>query len=68
VVPQGGSSLPIARVGEELTDHAALYGIPTAVARARGEELFARLDLDGVGTRKVQSLSAVSAGGSGGSA
>ena len=47
-VPQSGSSLPIARVGEELTDHAALYGIPTAVARARGEELFARLDLEGV--------------------
>src|SRR5690242_21175859 len=49
-VPQSGSSLPIARVGEELTDHAALYGIPTAVARARGEELFARLDLEGVWT------------------
>ena len=56
-VPQGGSSLPIARVGEELTDHAALYGIPTAVARARGEDLFARLDLEGVWTRKVESLS-----------
>jgi ABC-2 type transport system ATP-binding protein len=56
-VPQGGSSLPMARVGEELTDHAALYGIPTAVSRARGEELFARLDLDNVWTRKVESLS-----------
>jgi ABC-2 type transport system ATP-binding protein len=56
-VPQGGSSLPQARVGEELTDHAALYGIPTAAARARGEELFARLDLDGVWTRKVETLS-----------
>jgi ABC-2 type transport system ATP-binding protein len=56
-VPQSGSSLPIARVGEELTDHAALYGIPTAVARARGEELVARLDLEGVWTRKVESLS-----------
>jgi ABC-2 type transport system ATP-binding protein len=56
-VPQGGSSLPIARVGEELTDHAALYGIPAATARARGEELFARLDLDNVWTRKVESLS-----------
>src|SRR3954451_11244088 len=56
-VPQSGSSLPIARVGEELTDHAALYGIPTAVARARGEEMFARLDLEGVWNRKVESLS-----------
>ncbi|HEV7658061.1 MAG TPA: ATP-binding cassette domain-containing protein [Mycobacteriales bacterium] len=56
-VPQGGSSLPQARVGEELTDHAALYGIPTEVARRRGEELFARLDLDDVWTRKVESLS-----------
>jgi ABC-2 type transport system ATP-binding protein len=56
-VPQGGSTLPEARVGEELTDHAALYGIPTAEATRRGEELFARLDLDGVWTRQVKSLS-----------
>jgi ABC-2 type transport system ATP-binding protein len=56
-VPQSGSSLPQARVGEELTDHAALYGIPTAVSRRRGEDLFARLDLDGVWTRRVDSLS-----------
>jgi ABC-2 type transport system ATP-binding protein len=56
-VPQAGSTLPEARVGEELTDHAALYGIPTAVSRRRGEELFARLDLDGAWQRQVKTLS-----------
>lgn len=56
-VPQGGSSLPESRVGEELTDHAALYGIPTPESTRRGEELFARLDLEGVWKRQVKSLS-----------
>ena len=56
-VPQSGSTLPEARVGEELTDHAALYGIPAEVSRRRGQELFARLDLDGVWTRLVKTLS-----------
>jgi ABC-2 type transport system ATP-binding protein len=56
-VPQSGSTLPEARVGEELTDHAALYGIPAEVSRRRGEDLFARLDLDGVWTRQVKTLS-----------
>jgi ABC-2 type transport system ATP-binding protein len=56
-VPQTGSSLPEARVGEELTDHAALYGISTAVSRRRGAELFARLDLEGVWRRQVRTLS-----------
>ncbi|TXR57064.1 ATP-binding cassette domain-containing protein [Quadrisphaera setariae] len=56
-VPQSGSSSPEARVGEELVDHAALYGIPKATGKQRGQELFSRLDLDGVWDRTVRTLS-----------
>lgn len=56
-VPQSGSSTMEARIGEELTDHAALYGIPKAVSTRRGQDLFASLDLDGVWDRQVRALS-----------
>ena len=56
-VPQSGSTTAEARIGEELTDHAALYGVPRVVSTRRGEDLFARLDLVGVWDRQVSNLS-----------
>jgi ABC-2 type transport system ATP-binding protein len=56
-VAQGGVTYPEARAGEELLDQARLYGIDAGEARRRGEELFARLDLDGLWGRVCRSLS-----------
>jgi ABC-2 type transport system ATP-binding protein len=56
-VAQSGSTFPEARVGEELIDHAGLYGVRPAAARARAEELLATLDLEGVWERQTKSLS-----------
>jgi ABC-2 type transport system ATP-binding protein len=56
-VAQSGSTFPEARVGEELVDHARLYGLSTAQARVRGTDLLGRLDLDGVWTRPTKTLS-----------
>jgi ABC-2 type transport system ATP-binding protein len=56
-VAQAGSTLPDARVGEELVDHARLYGLRTTEARARATDLLGRLDLDGVWTRPTKTLS-----------
>jgi ABC-2 type transport system ATP-binding protein len=56
-VAQGGTSLPQARAGEELLDQARLHGLGRAEAAARGRELFARLDLDGLRDRSCASLS-----------
>ena len=56
-VAQMGTTDPSAIVGEELVDHAKLYGIDPAVAGARGKKLLADLDLEGVWTRKCGSLS-----------
>ncbi|HEX8486899.1 MAG TPA: ATP-binding cassette domain-containing protein, partial [Propionibacteriaceae bacterium] len=46
-VSQSGSVSGEARAGDEVVDHALLYGIPRATAVARGRELFEQLDLDG---------------------
>src|SRR3954470_3333691 len=46
-VSQSGSTAPEARAGEEVVDHARLYGMGTAEATARGQRLFAELDLEG---------------------
>jgi len=56
-VAQMGTTDPNALVGEELIDHARLYGIDPKVAAARGRTLLSDLDLDGMWTRKCGSLS-----------
>ena len=56
-VAQMGTTDPSALVGEELIDHARLYGIDPSVAAERGKALLADLDLEGVWTRKCGSLS-----------
>jgi ABC-2 type transport system ATP-binding protein len=56
-VAQGGCTEPEARVGEELVDHARLYGMCVAAGRARGLELLASLDLEGVWDRQTKTLS-----------
>src|SRR5450756_1100313 len=48
---------PGARAGEEVIDHALLYGETKAAARARGQELFGQLELDGLWDRKCSTLS-----------
>jgi ABC-2 type transport system ATP-binding protein len=56
-VAQSGCTEPEARVGEELVDHGRLYGMSAANAAARGEELLAGLDLEGVWRRQTKTLS-----------
>lgn len=56
-VAQSGSTAGEARAGEEVVDHALLYGENRAVATARGKELFAQLELDGLWDRKCSTLS-----------
>ncbi|MGH8913297.1 MAG: ATP-binding cassette domain-containing protein [Acidimicrobiia bacterium] len=56
-VAQSGSTDPEARAGEEIVDHARMYGIDTTVARANGEALFAKLELDGLWDRQCKTLS-----------
>ena len=56
-VSQSGSTAPEARAGEEVVDHARLYGISTAVATARGKQLFRELDLDGLWERQPKTMS-----------
>jgi ABC-2 type transport system ATP-binding protein len=56
-VAQAGSSYPLAIVGEEIVDHARLYGVPRALAGERTAVLFAKLDLDGMANRQVKTLS-----------
>jgi ABC-2 type transport system ATP-binding protein len=56
-VGQSGCTDPEARVGEELVDHGRLYGMAACAARARGQELLASLDLDGVWDRQTKTLS-----------
>src|SRR6478752_1873622 len=43
-VSQSGSTYPDARAGEEVVDHARLYGMTTAQATERGRQLFRELD------------------------
>jgi ABC-2 type transport system ATP-binding protein len=56
-VSQSGSTAPQARAGEEVVDHARLYGISTAEATARGKQLFRELDLDGLWERQPSTMS-----------
>jgi ABC-2 type transport system ATP-binding protein len=56
-VSQSGSTAPDARAGEEVVDHARLYGISTAEATARGKRLFRELDLDGLWERQPKAMS-----------
>ncbi|MGY1745731.1 ATP-binding cassette domain-containing protein [Blastococcus sp. SYSU D00695] len=56
-VSQTGSTAPEARAGEEVVDHARLYGLGTAEAVARGRQLFRDLDLDGLWERPPKAMS-----------
>ena len=56
-VSQSGSTAPEARAGEEVVDHARLYGMSTAEATERGKQLFRELDLDGLWERQPKSMS-----------
>lgn len=56
-VAQSGSTSSEARAGEEVVDHALLYGVDRASATARGRELFGQLELDGLWDRKCSTLS-----------
>jgi ABC-2 type transport system ATP-binding protein len=56
-VAQGGSTDPEARAGEEIVDHARMYGIDRGTARSNGETLFGQLDLDGMWDRQCKTLS-----------
>src|SRR5690554_5708665 len=51
-VSQAGSTLGEAKVGNELMDHARLYGIDAQTARARAMALLNALDLEGIWDRK----------------
>jgi ABC-2 type transport system ATP-binding protein len=56
-VSQSGSTYPDARAGEEVVDHARLYGMSTAEATERGQQLFGDFDLDGLWERQPKTLS-----------
>src|SRR4051812_18302931 len=56
-VSQSGSTQPEAQAGEEVVDHARLYGMSTADATARGKRLFSELDLEGLWERKPKAMS-----------
>ena len=56
-VSQSGSTQPEARAGEEVVDHARLYGMSTAEATTRGQHLFTELDLEGLWERKPKTMS-----------
>jgi ABC-2 type transport system ATP-binding protein len=56
-VAQSGSTDPEAVAGEEIVDHARMYGIDKAQARANGEASFDQLELHGLWSRKCKTLS-----------
>jgi ABC-2 type transport system ATP-binding protein len=56
-VSQSGSTAPEARAGEEVVDHARLYGMSTAEATERGRRLFRELELDGLWDRQPKTMS-----------
>jgi ABC-2 type transport system ATP-binding protein len=56
-VSQSGSTAGIARAGEEIIDHALLYGITASRAETRGKELFGQLDLEGMWERQPKTMS-----------
>jgi ABC-2 type transport system ATP-binding protein len=56
-VSQSGSTALTARAGEEVIDHALLYGISRDRAQKRGKQLFEQLDLDGMWLRQPKTMS-----------
>jgi ABC-2 type transport system ATP-binding protein len=56
-VSQSGSTAGVARAGEEIVDHALLYGISAEQAERRGKELFDQLELDGMWLRQPKTMS-----------
>ncbi|WBQ06229.1 ATP-binding cassette domain-containing protein [Kribbella sp. CA-293567] len=56
-VPQSGSTLPEAIAGDEVVDHARLYGVSKKKAMADGQALFDQLDLPGLWRRQCKTLS-----------
>jgi len=56
-VPQSGSTLPEAIAGDEVVDHARLYGVDKRTAIADGQRLFDELDLPGLWKRQCKTLS-----------
>jgi ABC-2 type transport system ATP-binding protein len=56
-VSQSGSVSGEARAGDEIVDHALLYGLSKPSAVARGRELMEQLDLGGLWSRQAKSLS-----------
>lgn len=56
-VSQSGLVSSEARAGEEVVDHALLYGITKTRAVERGRELFDQLDLDGMWERQAKKMS-----------
>jgi ABC-2 type transport system ATP-binding protein len=56
-VSQSGGTNPAAKVDEELTTQAELYGVARAAARARAKELRETLDLGDLGDRLIKTLS-----------
>ncbi|HYP45298.1 MAG TPA: ATP-binding cassette domain-containing protein [Propionibacteriaceae bacterium] len=56
-VSQNGAASGEARAGDEIVDHALLYGMPRERARARGHELLEQLDLPGMWTRQAKTMS-----------
>ncbi|MCD7059234.1 ATP-binding cassette domain-containing protein [Pelagibacterium xiamenense] len=56
-VSQSGGTLGDALAGNEVVDHARLYGIPKRTAIERGKALLAALDLEGIWDRKCNALS-----------
>ena len=47
----------VTRAGDEVVDHGMLYGMSAADARARGQQLFEQLDLEGLWTRQPKAMS-----------
>ncbi|MGO3327568.1 ATP-binding cassette domain-containing protein [Gordonia sp. (in: high G+C Gram-positive bacteria)] len=56
-VSQAGSTFSQALAGDEVSDHGQLYGMSRRDAVARGKELFAQLQLDGLWTRMPKNMS-----------
>ncbi|MDB5561096.1 MAG: ABC-type multidrug transport system, ATPase component [Hyphomicrobiales bacterium] len=56
-VSQAGSTSSEARAGEEIVNHARLYGIAPSVSKKRAEELLAALELPDIWDRTCGSLS-----------
>jgi ABC-2 type transport system ATP-binding protein len=56
-VSQSGSTDPEALAGEEIIDHARMYGIPKTEAAENGAALFRQLELESLWDRKCKTLS-----------